>query len=201
MSIRRSVLDSNRHKKPWIKRCWDYHSKLISDLHVAVDWYAWEQDWCNCWACGDQKPLQKCHLTPKALGGTDDPSNTVPLCGRCHDLAPDVLDPQIMLDWIAEQSNHSFILNFEEGNGMIHRVGSWGRQLPTLLSCLEAVDALNIDQDLLHESMYEAKKRISYHWGQSGQGVFTKDSTRQWFLEESLRLYAEKTSRRKCVSS
>lgn len=194
MSIRKSVIDSNRQKKAWIKQCWDYHSKSISDFHVAVDWDAWDQEWCNCWACGDQKPLQKCHLTPKALGGADDLSNTIPLCRRCHDLAPDVLDPQVMLDWVAEQSYSSFVLNLEEGRRVVHRVGSWGRQLPTLLACLETVDALNIDQNLLYKCMHEAKKQICYHWGQHGQGVFTKDSTRQWFLEESFRLYSEKLS-------
>ena len=47
--------------------------------------------------------LQRCHLVPRSLGGSDDPSNVVMLCVECHDLAPDLANRETMLDWMAKQ--------------------------------------------------------------------------------------------------
>ena len=74
----------------------------------------------SCFACGwmanarDEPPelwrvwnraaLQRCHLVPDALGGTDDPCNLVLLCARCHTEAPDVGDADYMLRWIGAHS-------------------------------------------------------------------------------------------------
>ena len=64
----------------------------------------------SCWACGYYKPnadaghikhpspyscwdnakwLEKCHIVPHMLGGSNDVSNFVLLCSRCHKEAPD----------------------------------------------------------------------------------------------------------------
>lgn len=53
------------------------------------------------WDVWDRASLERCHLVPHALGGTDEPANLVLLCGRCHAEAPDVGDPRYMLRWIA----------------------------------------------------------------------------------------------------
>jgi hypothetical protein len=47
-----------------------------------------------------QKPPSKCHIVPRSLGGTNDPSNLVLLCGRCHREAPNVADPRFMWIWM-----------------------------------------------------------------------------------------------------
>ena len=41
-----------------------------------------------------------CPIIPKALGGTDEPSNLVLLCSRCHLEAPEENDPEAMWKWI-----------------------------------------------------------------------------------------------------
>lgn len=82
----------------------------------------------NCWACGvpvstrfDNKNsdataeecfkiwdkirgLQVCHIVPKALGGSDDPSNLFLMCKECHELAPDTMFPDIFFKWVEKQT-------------------------------------------------------------------------------------------------
>lgn len=83
----------------------------------------------NCWACG--KPvsvrfdikkrsatdeecfniwdkvghLQVCHIVPKALGGSDEPSNLFLMCKECHELAPDTPYPDIFFKWVDGQDH------------------------------------------------------------------------------------------------
>lgn len=37
-----------------------------------------------CVACGNVDNLQQHHLFPKSLGGSDEDSNLITLCGKCH---------------------------------------------------------------------------------------------------------------------
>ncbi|MCW2994324.1 MAG: hypothetical protein JWQ18_1819 [Conexibacter sp.] len=67
------------------------------------------------WKLWNRAVLERCHLVPAALGGSDEPSNLVLLCRRCHQDAPNVADPTYMLDWIARRdpwlSHHLALLN------------------------------------------------------------------------------------------
>jgi 5-methylcytosine-specific restriction endonuclease McrA len=77
----------------------------------------------TCWGCGqtwngaydvvtgdhkkawNKAPLQVCHVIPKSLGGSNDPSNLVLMCKECHDLAPNTVIPEIMFTWMSRQSH------------------------------------------------------------------------------------------------
>ena len=85
------------------------------------------QDWGEpcCWACGwyknDQADygvshftnpleswdravgLEKCHIVPHMLGGSNDPSNLVLLCKKCHKDAPDTKNPRHMFRFIGKR--------------------------------------------------------------------------------------------------
>ncbi|MEU2167918.1 HNH endonuclease [Micromonospora chersina] len=83
----------------------------------------------SCFACGwydDSRPtypevslarawaksrLQRAHLTPHALGGSNHPSNYLMLCKQCHDEAPDWRDPSMMLQWA--KTRVSYISRFQ----------------------------------------------------------------------------------------
>ncbi len=76
----------------------------------------------SCWACGKpfetetkqllekgdfkkvwnktQGKLEKCHIIPRALGGSDEPENIFLLCGSCHIESPDTIYPDIFFKWI-----------------------------------------------------------------------------------------------------
>ena len=44
----------------------------------------------HCVACGTQNNLNQHHLVPRCLGGSDDESNLLTLCGLCHTKAHQV---------------------------------------------------------------------------------------------------------------
>ena len=75
----------------------EYWSRRIDEDEISTDWR--EAD-THCWRCGCQRNLERCHIVPHTLGGTDEPSNIVLLCKRCHREGPNVTDPEIMWDWI-----------------------------------------------------------------------------------------------------
>ena len=169
--------------KPWIKKSWDYHSQYISELDVAPDWGDWETDWNMCWCCGQRtNHLQRCHIIPKSLGGTFEPHNIVPLCGACHDEAPDVIDKNIMFEWIKEQQNPM------SGLGL----GKYWHLYDTLL---EGATKLHekygeIDEDKLKNLIKINYDKTSIHGGQTkSKGLYYKNSTREWIMKRSFKDY------------
>lgn len=93
----------------------EYTGKL-NQMEIMVD----EYEPC-CWACKcydwepedkyktfeqlwDWEPtsyyLEKCHILPKMLGGTDDPSNLFLLCKKCHYESPDTINPDNFFAWV-----------------------------------------------------------------------------------------------------
>jgi hypothetical protein len=75
----------------------NYWTAREDECGLAVDW-AEAHD--RCWRCGYKSRLQQCHIVPKSLGGQNDPSNLVLLCGRCHREAPNVADSRFMWIWM-----------------------------------------------------------------------------------------------------
>ena len=61
----------------------------------------WDEAHKRCWRCGhDSSRLERCHIIPKSLGGSNKPENLVLLCNPCHKEAPDVTNKDSMWDWI-----------------------------------------------------------------------------------------------------
>lgn len=93
------------------------------DMGIFVDWGE-----PSCWACRfhygikydikssdaswgeilggwERIPLQRCHIVPRSLGGTDEPSNLFLMCRECHDLQPNTALPEIFFEWVRAQSH------------------------------------------------------------------------------------------------
>ena len=75
-----------------------------TDIEAIIDWGE-----KRCMACGkylgdggytNNKHIERCHIVPKALNGTFEPSNMVLLCKECHKNSPDCSYPKYMLKWI-----------------------------------------------------------------------------------------------------
>lgn len=81
---------------------------------------AWGGDVDACFACGwVSTSLQRAHLVPHALGGSDtDPENFALLCGPCHRDAPDVDDAAVMVRWIDEHESYVATLARAVSRGM-----------------------------------------------------------------------------------
>jgi hypothetical protein len=63
-----------------------------------------EEDENCCFACGVEKSykrLEKCHVTPRTLGG----KHTVLLCRECHNLAPNTTNQDMFYLWCDKQDN------------------------------------------------------------------------------------------------
>jgi hypothetical protein len=100
---------------------------------ILEHWKTWlEQEEINllhpcCWACGrnwhtapplkeenpswnqiktvwDIQQLERCHIRPQSLGGSNEPSNLFLMCRECHDRAPDVASREYFFLWVNRQS-------------------------------------------------------------------------------------------------
>jgi 5-methylcytosine-specific restriction endonuclease McrA len=59
--------------------------------------------WDECCKAWEKAPLQRCHIVPRSLGGSDEPSNFLLMCAECHDLAPDTIYPEMLFKWARSQ--------------------------------------------------------------------------------------------------
>jgi hypothetical protein len=111
----------------WMSREGIERSRRFVDMNGLPAFFVIDSGETYCFACGwsrrfitgDKRPdsngplkdiwanegLQRCHLVPYAKGGSDEPDNLVLLCQECHKDAPDCLDPDIVLAWIARRGS------------------------------------------------------------------------------------------------
>jgi hypothetical protein len=113
----------NAKSMPSHRSVMDYWQREINKIpaeKLQNDSFLWKLVSINfedakCWACEfypvtcsdprNFKFLQRCHIVPKMLGGSYDPSNIVLLCKGCHEESPDVSHPIWMKKWIAQKSS------------------------------------------------------------------------------------------------
>jgi hypothetical protein len=99
----------------------DHWKDRLPGLGITIDWRQ-----PGCWACGfhygtryvikrsdaswheilrcwDNIPLQRCHIVPRSLGGTNDVANLFLMCRECHDLAPNTSILEIFFEWAHAQ--------------------------------------------------------------------------------------------------
>jgi len=88
--------------KAKIKEIVAYWEVNEDECGLGVDWSEAHE---RCWRCGYKSKLERCHIIPDSLGGTDSPSNLVLLCHRCHREAPNHTNPKYM--WIWLRATHS----------------------------------------------------------------------------------------------
>jgi HNH endonuclease len=79
----------------------NYWAQHQNECDLSVDWAEAEK---LCWRCTQERNLQRCHIIPRALGGSEEPSNLVLLCGQCHAEAPNVADSAFIWTWLREHA-------------------------------------------------------------------------------------------------
>lgn len=149
-----------------------YWKNRFQKLGIFVDWGE-----PSCWACGfhysdkcdirkstkglsgllqcwEKIPLQRCHIVPRSLGGTNRASNLFLMCRECHDLAPNTKLRRVFFDWVRRQQ-------------------SWEREWKKLEAALESFGVQAADYDSLSDVISSRKfrswasKRVGRHWPQS----------------------------------
>lgn len=76
----------------------EYWSSRKDECSLSIDWAEASK---RCWRCTGKRKLQRCHVVPRSLGGSEEPENLVLLCGQCHSEAPNVADPNFMWVWLS----------------------------------------------------------------------------------------------------
>jgi len=111
--------------------------------------------WSRVLACWEKTPLQRCHIVPRSLGGSDKVSNLFLMCRECHDLAPNTTSRKVFLDWAKTQR-------------FLHREA---------VKITAALDSFGIEEvifddlsTLMRSEKFKswATKRTGRHWPQSG---------------------------------
>jgi hypothetical protein len=163
-------------------------STLPSKAAIFRAWMRWLDengiDWGEpcCWACGEfwwgrydpnprsrpddlgkiweaAKPLERCHIIPRSLGGSDDPENLFLLCIDCHDRAPNTTSREAFLQWAKSQR------------------GAWCKrrieEIPSELEAFGLDDARRLEEliELLESSELRSwmRENAGLHWARSGK--------------------------------
>lgn len=147
----------------------DEQQKHISELDMGCDW---DEAHLRCWCCGKKGELQRCHMTPASLGGSDNPGNFLLMCAGCHAESPDV-SKEVMLAWLKRE--HSQL----HGDRFIRR--AW-REFNTVFE----IDEESIDDESASGRPEEIRQKllnlVSAHFG---AGV--SHGTKVWMIQETLK--------------
>ena len=95
------ILIKRNSNYPTIKKIVETQQNIISILPKIDTTNAHKK----CWACGGEKPLQKCHIQSVAFGGHNNPENLLLLCRECHAVQPDACSYQTQIYWLLELNN------------------------------------------------------------------------------------------------
>jgi hypothetical protein len=111
-----------------------------------------------CFACHWESPrkhwnwgwFERAHIIPDCLGGSEEPSNLVLLCKRCHREAPNCSDPSLMIQWMRDREWY------------------WSWVLRTAadqcrLSGLSGEEVLSINPDAMAAWLKKRSKMFGYH--------------------------------------
>ena len=154
--------------KDWLgEHCFDWGEPSCWACRI---WYDDKYDikssdasWSDILKCWDKVPLQRCHIIPKMLGGSDEPSNLFLMCPECHDLAPDTDSQEIFFRWVSEQN--WFRRRFEklETQFKTYELEFDDPEIYGIINSNEFRDAI--------------KSRVGLHGSQKGYGVHFSESS------------------------
>jgi hypothetical protein len=71
---------------------------------IKYDVKASDASWKKILDGWERIPLQRCHIVPRSLGGSDELSNLFLMSRECHDLQPNTALPELFFEWARAQS-------------------------------------------------------------------------------------------------
>ncbi len=134
----------------------DYWESRQDESGLAVDWAQAKK---FCWRCAQKRNLHRCHIVPRALGGSEEPSNLVLLCAQCHAEAPNVADPAFMWLWLRAHAVPFYGFYWYE-RGLREYEFVFGEKLETSLA------GVNDFMLMFRVALEPHIRRTSMHWGQ-----------------------------------
>jgi len=163
-----------KSSQTWVKEAFEAHAQFIEEGYVDLE----PGEFDRCWCCGNsRRKLQRCHIIPAALGGSDAIENLIPLCSRCHDKQPDVDDPVHTFEWIKAEQNPLTGVGMGDRWEVMQKTMELTKQMkPNKIQC-EAIKEWFV---------YFLDTRVNNHCGQSGQGSYVKDASILWAFTKAL---------------
>jgi len=170
----------------------EYWSRIIDEADIAVDW-------CDasirCWRCArERKTLERCHIVPASLGGSEDVSNLILLCKECHQESPDVMESKFIWDWI-KNTKAEFYDMWDTDKAFVEYEKFYNEDLTKslLMAIPEKYRIGTIPVSLFYTALTPTYKSASTHFG-IGFSVGTKvfvlkssiDLIRDYFSEEKV---------------
>ncbi len=134
--------------------------------------YSIEHDLAHCWACnktfrggskGYNTPnlgLQRCHIIPHSLGGSDHPSNLLLMCESCHTVSPDTSNERYFWKWFERVPDHRSL-----------EIASLRDDLDVSDANIEALSMLDHDQMLAYLDKAAEDIGVTTHGGVWAQGT------------------------------
>lgn len=104
--------------------------------------------------------LNRCHIHPNALGGTDSPENLFLMCEECHALSPDTTNRSAFFRWVYDRRKQ-YVHGRMCPSEMLRRIDEElaRRGLPPLVKCFEMAKSSYEFSDL-KEFM---RDRVGFH--------------------------------------
>lgn len=148
---------------------------LLEDLRHACcftcGWYS--ERWAKATAksCWERATLERAHIVPASLGGSDDAANVILLCAPCHRDSPDWHDPSAMAEWIAMRPDRS--------SKEIEDMSDWCAALQQVPEFRDVLAALESDPDTPDEvairrivdMLWESTRKAGIHAGELSNGT------------------------------
>ncbi|MFD2755637.1 HNH endonuclease [Comamonas terrae] len=147
-----------------------YWTNRRSEVGMAVDW---TEAHLLCWRCAHKRNLQRCHIVPRSLGGSDQPENLVLLCKQCHTEAPNVADSEFMWTWLKAHAV-PYYGSYWQLRGLQEYEFVFGTKP------FKDLDSLPDFEDQLKAMAKELSGTTSTHWGQGK----LNPSTVAWLIHQ-----------------
>lgn len=145
-----------------------YWSQVEDECGLSIDWAEAET---RCWRCADETNLQRCHIIPRSIGGTEHPSNLVLLCLKCHREAPNVIDTQFMWKWLRAHAV-PFYGTYWHQRAVQEFELIFGRKPFTL------IDETQVTKEMINEAVEKHIRSAGIHFGEGR----LNPSTMAWLL-------------------
>lgn len=126
----------------------------------ACGWYSEHWDKTTARASWERAKLERAHIVPSSLGGSDELDNLLLLCAPCHEESPDWPDPREMGRWIAARPDRSS-QELEMVDVFLRAV----EEVPEFVELVKAVAPEVGSDEWLHNLLRASAKRAGIHGG------------------------------------
>jgi HNH endonuclease len=130
--------------------------------------------------------LERAHVVPRSLDGSDDPENIVLLCHECHLAAPDTAEPQYMWQWLTAHPRTGSPFNpfiAPDFRKAVQTYTGPGKEIMNALASFSD-DQLNTIASNIPKESLDTLLRFSYHFG---RGPIVSTATWQAVMDDLLR--------------